>query len=527
MIKARAAGPERSRRAVLRGLAGVAMAGFALPFPAFAQYEPGLPAAIQAAARGDREVAAFYEGRRYRPLWVKGGEIGAEAEQVLRLLETADADGLNPRTYRVPALVEAIRESYGSPRALARAEVLLSRTFAAYVQDVRRFRDMGVVYAEAHFRPIVPTRTVILESAAAASDLQLHLDSIGWMNPMYAQLRGALAAQGSDEERPLVHIPAGPILRPGSTDPRVRLLRARLGLMPEGRYDNAVVNAVRALQRAHGMPVDGIAGPLTVALLNQGSPQQRQLLRLNLERARALPAQLGRRYVLVDAAAARLWMYEDGEVRDSMRVVVGKPSEPTPMMAAMLRSVTLNPYWNIPPDLVRSRVAPGAAREGAAFLRARRYEILSDWTDNAELVSPASVNWAAVASGRQELRVRQLPGRDNAMGRMKFNFPNEHGIYLHDTPDRNLLREEGRLFSSGCVRVEDAPRLARWLFGRMPTARGSEPEQQIALPEPVPVYITYLTVAPEPQGVATRPDVYNRDPAQLAALDRRPGRRSR
>jgi murein L,D-transpeptidase YcbB/YkuD len=317
------------------------------------------------------------------------------------------------------------------------------------------------------------------------------------------------------------------VLRPGTSDPRVPLLRARLGLAPGGSYDAAVVSAVRQLQRAHGQPADGVAGPLTLALLNHGSSETRQLLRLNLERARALPAQLGRRYVLVDAAAARLWMYEDGRAVDSMRVVVGKPSEQTPMMAATIRYAVLNPYWNVPPDLVRERIAPGVLREGNGFVRSRRYELLSGWEQNARRLEPGSVDWAAVAAGRRELRVRQLPGPDNAMGRMKFMFPNDLGVYLHDTPDRSLLREEGRLFSAGCVRVEDAPRLARWLFGEAPRARGSTPEQQVDLPEPVPVYITYMTAAPEPQGVALRPDVYNRDPAHLALLasDARQNRR--
>jgi murein L,D-transpeptidase YcbB/YkuD len=347
------------------------------------------------------------------------------------------------------------------------------------------------------------------------------------MNPLYAKLRGSLAAYGPEQTGPVLHVPAGPILRPGSSDPRVRLLRIRLGLSPEGGYDTEVASAIRALQRSHGQPADGVAGPFTLALLNQGSGETRTLLRLNLERARALPAQLGRRYVLVDAAAARLWMYQDGEAVDSMRVAVGKPSEATPMMAAMIRTLTLNPYWNVPPDLVRKRIAPGVVSEGPGLLRNLRYEVLSDWSNDARKLNPSEVDWRSVLNGQREVRVRQLPGGNNAMGKMKFMFPNELGIYLHDTPDRSVLREEERLVSAGCVRLEDAPRLARWLFGQAPRARGTTPEQDLNLPEPVPIYITYLTVAPEPQGVALRPDVYNRDPAQLASLSRPQPRRRR
>jgi murein L,D-transpeptidase YcbB/YkuD len=183
------------------------------------------------------------------------------------------------------------------------------------------------------------------------------------------------------------------------------------------------------------------------------------------------------------------------------------------MMAAMIRTLTLNPYWNVPPDLVRKRIAPGVVSEGPGLLRNLRYEVLSDWSNDARKLNPSEVDWRSVLNGQREVRVRQLPGGNNAMGKMKFMFPNELGIYLHDTPDRSVLREEERLVSAGCVRLEDA--------------RGTTPEQDLNLPEPVPIYITYLTVAPEPQGVALRPDVYNRDPAQLASLSRPQPRRRR
>jgi len=521
-----AGGTLRVHTKLLQALAGAALT-VAVPVQAAAQPAPAeLGNAVRSAVRGDKEIARFYQERGYRPLWAQYGRLGQEAEQLLHLIDTADADGLDPRRYRPQAVADAIDgAAHGSPRALARAEMLLSTTFANYVRDVRRHRDMGVIYTEPHFRPVVPSKHAVLTMAASAPSLRTYLETIGWMNPLYAQLRGALAAhRGFEGAATPVHIPPGTILRPGTDDPRVRLLRWRLGMAPDGPYDAAVANAVREVQRAYGQPPDGLAGPLTLALLNHGSPQQRQLLRLNLERARALPSQLGRKYVLVDAAAARLWMYEDGQAVGSMRVVVGKPTEQTPMMAAMMRYVTLNPYWNVPPDLVRERIAQGVLKQGPGFVKSRRYEVLSDWTDNAQRLDPKSVDWAAVAAGRREVRVRQLPGADNAMGRMKFMFPNDLGIYLHDTPDRSLLKEEGRLFSAGCVRVEDAPRLARWLFGTAPRAQGGEPEQRVNLPEPVPVYITYLTAAPEPQGVALRPDVYSRDPRQLAALNARPAR---
>ncbi|MDB5698809.1 MAG: murein L,D-transpeptidase, partial [Alphaproteobacteria bacterium] len=445
-------------------------------------------------------------------------------DRLLALIETAQVEGLDPNDYRPEALAEAIAEARtGSPEALAKAEMLLSRRFAAYVRDVRKQRAVPMHYVEKPLAPTVPKGREVLDAAAAAPSLQQHLDTIGWMHPIYGKLRDALAASAAGAPaRSSTPIPAGPTLGLGANGERVVLLRERLRLDPDGAFDSSVASALRRFQAANGLPQDGRLGPRTLAALNgaslrsSASPEQQLLLRINLERARALPAIPRGRHLLVDAAAARLYLYENGQVRDSMRVVVGKPSEQTPMMAGVVRFAMINPYWNIPPDLVRKRVAAGVLTQGEGFLREKHYQILSDWSDRARVVDPALVDWNAVAQGRLDLRVRQLPSPENAMGKMKFMFPNALGVYLHDTPDKDLLRKSERQFSSGCVRLEDAPRLARWLFGRPLVVPSGEPETRVDLPEPVPVYITYLTAAPEGRGIAFRSDVYNRDGLRMA-----------
>ena len=254
------------------------------------------------------------------------------------------------------------------------------------------------------------------------------------------------------------------------------------------------------------------------ALINKSyaSDTQRQTLALNLERARVLPAG-DQRYVVVNAAAQRLEMVEDGRVVDSMRVVVGKPKHATPMMNAFIRAAALNPYWNVPPDLAAERIAPNVVKQGVGYLAANGYELLSDWTHQATVIDPAGVDWQAVADGRVEVRVRQLPGPNNALGQMKFVFPNAQGIFLHDTPERQLLSEASRLYSGGCIRLEDAPRFARWLFGRDLHKSGEAPEQIVGIPTLVPLYITYLTAVPSDGAIAYFDDVYGRDTARLAA----------
>lgn len=494
------------------------------PQPAAAQPVPGaVQAELNSVRISDREMRAFYQARRFRPLWIRGGTIGPEADTLLRLIETAELDGLDAGDYRARSLAREIdRAREGHPEELAETEILLSRRFVQYVRDMRTPpRETGTFYVDAELAPRAPTVRAVLERAAAAPSLAQYLDRMGWMHPYYGPLRAAYAATGGSERVVRIFIPQGPTLREGSLDGRVPMLRARLGIEPEeGGYDREVTSAVRAYQRAHGLPDDGRVGPQTLAALN-GGVDRRRTLAINLARARLLPVDLDR-YILVDAAAARLWVYEDGRVRDTMRVVVGRVTDPTPMMAGLIRYAAINPYWNIPPDLVPSRVAEGVLRSGPGFLRQRRFELLSDWTPDARVLEASEVNWQAVLHGQQQLRVRQLPGPENAMGRMKFMFPNRLGVYLHDTPERDLLREASRQFSAGCVRVEDAARLARWLYGRPLRVPQGGREENVPLPAPVPVYITYMTAAPDSDGsgISYRTDVYNRD----VASDRRRGR---
>lgn len=260
------------------------------------------------------------------------------------------------------------------------------------------------------------------------------------------------------------------------------------------------------------------------ALQAQPNGPNAAVIRANMERARALPVELGRRFILVDVAAQRLWMYQDGQPVDSMKVVVGKPSDPTPAMAALVRYAVFRPYWNVPPDLVAHRMAPKVLKQGVGYFNGQHLQALSNWDDSkAKVMNPARVNWRAVAAGRQTLRVRQLPFAGNMMGQVKFMFPNPKGVYLHDSPLRTFFSGEERLASAGCVRLEDAPRLGRWLLGEDAVEKGQGPgpaEQRVNLPKPVPVYLAYLTAVPTKQGLSLRRDIYHRDAPLIAQLDR-------
>ncbi|RIX27432.1 L,D-transpeptidase family protein [Sphingomonas edaphi] len=238
------------------------------------------------------------------------------------------------------------------------------------------------------------------------------------------------------------------------------------------------------------------------------------LLRLNLERARVLPRG-PEAAIVVNTAAAQLELFEDREVRDRMRVVVGETAQQTPMMAGLIRYAILNPYWHVPPDLTRKNIAPRVLKEGMKYFRSRGYQVVSEWSRDARVIPETSIDWKAVARGDKEIFVRQLPGPANGMGEVKFMFPNDMGIYLHDTPAKGLFAKEERQFSAGCVRLEDADRLKKLLLGDLQLTRSKKPEQIINLPKPVPVYLTYMTAFPQDGRIVERPDVYGRDRAVL------------
>ncbi|MBW8813900.1 MAG: L,D-transpeptidase family protein [Caulobacterales bacterium] len=250
-----------------------------------------------------------------------------------------------------------------------------------------------------------------------------------------------------------------------------------------------------------------------------GSPRQ-DLILANMARARALPADPGRRYVLVDAAAQRLWLYEDGRPVDSMRVIVGRADNQTPTLTGLIRYADFRPYWNIPPDIVAKEIAPHVLREGPGYLARQDLEALSDWSPQARVLDPAEVDWSAVAAGAQELRMRRRPGATNILGQVKLMLPNTLGIYLHDTPDKSPFSRAQRTISHGCIRLEHAMRLTRALVG--PAADNPPPgdDVRVDLPKPVPVYVLYLTLAPGPDGLEARRDVYGRDAPLIATLKR-------
>ena len=249
---------------------------------------------------------------------------------------------------------------------------------------------------------------------------------------------------------------------------------------------------------------------VTEAAANGGRPSDK--VALNMERARIIPGT--GKFILVNSAEQRLHMYENGQSVGSMKVVVGDKDKyglPTPIIASTMHYAIAKPYWHVPPHLIRKTVAPAVVKQGEAYLKARGYEVISDFSEHPQILPASSIDWKGVVAGTAKVNLRQRPNAQNSMGNMKFPFPNREGIYLHDTPTREYFSRENRALSNGCIRVEDYRRLAHWLFGRDAAASSNDPEQHLSLPRGIPVYVTYLTMVPAATGMTTFADRYGWD----------------
>ena len=309
--------------------------------------------------------------------------------------------------------------------------------------------------------------------------------------------------------------------------PTTGMIYAYPVLAPQGsRTDQILLTATAAPSLSAYLAATTNVNPIYVQLRNAAWAQAQATgnftpdpkLLANLDRVRSLPAT--GRFVLVDSGSQMLTMFDNGQPVDSMKIVVGKPDLPTPLIASIMHYIVFNPYWNVPDHLVRKVTAPNVLKEGDAYLKRQGYRVMADWTVASPVVPWTDVDWKAVQAGKVHIRVRQNPGPRNSMGKLKFPFPSGQDIYLHDSPEREYFDRDQRSLSNGCVRLEDAKRLGRWLLGSDPVAPNDDAEIQQQLPQGVPVYLTYITAQVQNGQVAYLPDPYGWDsasPSQLAS----------
>jgi len=284
-------------------------------------------------------------------------------------------------------------------------------------------------------------------------------------------------------------------------------------LAPQGaRTDQILLNAANApslpAYMAAAASPNAMYAQLRDAAVASGSPDPRVVA--NLDRLRSIPAT--GKFIVVDSGTQVMTMFESGRPVDSMKIVVGKTEYPTPMIASVMYYIVYNPYWNAPDHLVR-KIAQNYLSMGEGYLKSRGYQVMKDWTAASAVVPSSEVNWKAVASGKEQIRIRQKPQDDNSMGDLKFPFPNSLDIFLHDTPHKEYFAKANRNLSNGCVRLEDARRFGRWLLGAEPREPSDDAEIQVQLPRGVPVYLTYTTAQVRDGKIAYLADPYRLDPA--------------
>jgi L,D-transpeptidase YcbB len=332
------------------------------------------------------------------------------------------------------------------------------------------------------------------------------------------------AAQGGWPQTPVV----GPTLREGDMDERIPLLRERLIISGDltaptdqgDLFDDLLKEAVQRFQTRHGLTADGVVGTRTLTELNVPISERIRQLAASLERCQPLPSLLERRHILVNIADFTLKLYEDGKLRLSMPVIVGKTYRQTPVFSGRISSLVLNPSWEVPRSIATQDLLP-KIKKNPGYLSQLHLRVLRDWTSETEL-DPATIDWEHLSMARFPYRLRQDPGPANALGRVKFLFPNPHDVYLHDTPAQTLFQQDARTFSSGCIRLARPMDLAVYLLQGTPLgsmdaltaaiSRGKT--QSVAIPLPIAIHIAYMTAWVDREGtIQFRRDIYNRDSA--------------
>lgn len=469
-------------------------------------------------------VQTFYEERGFTPLWVDETGFRPEAEALLKELADADAWGLSGRQYAV----ERPRDI--SDESLADAEIRLTFAILDYVTDARGGRITEPSKQLSSYldrQPNLAEPLAVLRAFGTSQNPVATLLSYHPQHEQFGRLRAAYLKIKGDSKRirDAAVAMTGPSLRKGMDDPEVAVLKKRFGLASTSTlFDDELEAAVRRFQKEQGQRrVDGIVGNRTRRALNTVDTSKLETLRANMEQWRWMPADLGADHVLVNIPEFKVELIRDGEVAFSERVIVGKATTQTPVFSDRMQTVVLHPRWYVPESIKIKEFLPsllrGRSLESRGFVLSRNGKEISSWR----------VNWSK--ADIRQYDVYQASGDDNALGQVKFLFPNQHAVYLHDTPKRYLFNSTVRTFSHGCVRVRNPLKFAKLLLNDdkgwseqhvREIASNGPLDNAITLNTTVPVHITYFTTWVDDDGtLRTMRDIYGHEKRIKLALDGR------
>jgi L,D-transpeptidase YcbB len=503
----------------------------------------GLSQAYFGAQRSTRTYAQaqklyfFYGSRHFEPLWLTENANGKiafseRAAKIIEVFRKAELEGFRPSDYLTPEL--DVSAAGTDPAKLAALETGFSAAVARYAQDAYGGR---VAPSEvSRLWTIEPRRIneaeILMQLAESEAPDQILYD-LSPKSREFLALKAALAKfyDGKVIDT-AVTIPDGPLLRPGKKDERVTLLRLRLDVpepeIPETAgveaaaditYDEALVAAVIAFQESLGLTADGIVGPATVAALNGGSATTKEDIIANMERWRWEPESFGDFYVHVNIPEFRLAIMDGDRLHYTTRVVVGTPRNQTPVFNDVIEHIVVNPYWNVPASIAVNEIAP-RLMNNPGYLAGQNMELLY----GGRLVNAAAVDWSTTSI--RNFSIRQRPGAGNALGQIKFLFPNQHDVYLHDTPSKSLFQRSFRAYSHGCIRVQNPMEFAEALLANEPSLTRASLEKQFGpreawnnLKTHIPVHITYFTLRVDEDGnIRSFGDVYGHNKQLITLL---------
>ncbi len=476
-----------------------------------------------------------YEGQDFSPIWTRPERI----RELIALIESSPDHGLSPADYNIDLLRQILRQRESSPSAEIEAEddILLAESLLRYGYH-RRFGKMegsklepDINFRGKTFNKQTPDMTI--EQAIKTSSLADFIEMIAPTGPAYQDLQSTLklyrniAASGGWPA-----VPKGATLHPGDEDSRVVILRNRLAIsgdlamasnIDSPVFDEELERAVKAFQERHALEDDGIIGKQSFIAMNIPVEHRIDQLRISLERLRWVNQEAAQTFVAVNIAGFRAFFYKNGQLEWTTRAMVGKYYRQTPIFRGDIAYLEFNPTWTIPPGILRNDTLPAIKRD-PNYLASKNIRVIDQ---NGKFVDPSTVDWNLYTKG-VPYTLRQEPGPNNALGMVKFIFPNKHFVFLHDTPHPELFSHAERAFSSGCIRIQDPLKLAELIMDDPAKYNRSELEAIVAskktqriYPSPkMPVVIVYLTASVEPGGkVRFYKDIYQRDQKVLDALN--------
>jgi murein L,D-transpeptidase YcbB/YkuD len=494
---------------------------------------------------GASTISAFYGSRGFQPAWTNHAGARPQATELVKAIRHADFHGLTPDDYHLETIEAILQQTDAEPMEepepglLADLDLLLTDAYLLYGSHLLSGRvNPEDIQPKWNIGSREEDLARILQNGLDENRVWGSLEELAPRHEKYAALQQALQqhravlASGG-----WIQVPSGSKMEIGYRGMRVALLRSRLrqsgDLGPEAggeidRYDAAIDQAVRRFQARHGLASDGVVGSATLQALNKPTILRVEQIRVNLERWRWLPLDLGQRFVVVNIADFHLDLVEDGNPLMRIRVVTGRPYRHTPVFSGTMTYLEVNPYWHIPPSIARKDILP-KIKKNPDYLAEQGIRVFESWKSDAGEIDPNAVDWSRITPRTFSYKLRQDPGPRNALGRIKFMFPNRFSVYLHDTPAKGLFDETRRTFSSGCVRVERPMDLADfvldgdplWTRDALQAAIESGETRTMRLPKPLPVHILYWTAWIDEEGrIQFRKDVYGRDKELREALKR-------